>query len=220
MKNIIKIALIFIAFIVLLLLQYQLWFGENGYTDKRKLKKDIIEQQQLVDKQLEANRILQEDVRDLKSGLEAVEEHARLDLGLIKAGETFIQISTTKSDAGIVQPTTELKSVRTIEVIPEPLVNLPKSDTFEQEQAEAQAEKQKQAQAEKQKQAQAQKQKQAQAQKQKQAQAQKQKQAQAQKQKQAQAQAEKQKQAQAQKQKQAQAQKQKQAQAQKQVDNQ
>ncbi len=201
MKNIIKIALILIAFIVLLLLQYQLWFGENGYTDKRKLKKDIIEQQQLVDKQLETNRILQEDVRDLKSGLEAVEEHARLDLGLIKAGETFIQISTTKGNPSLIQPNIELKSVKTIEVIPEPLVNLPKSDTFEQEQAEAQAEKQKQAQVEKQKKAQAEKQKQAQVEKQKKAQAEKQKKAQTEKQKKAQA--EKQKKAQVEKQKKA-----------------
>jgi cell division protein FtsB len=34
------------------------------------------------------------EVYDLKNGIEAIEEHARLDLGLIKPRETFIQMST------------------------------------------------------------------------------------------------------------------------------
>ncbi|WP_290003688.1 septum formation initiator family protein [Faucicola atlantae] len=40
--------------------------------------------------------MLAADVNDLKNGLEAVEEHARVDLGLIKSGETFVQMSTAE----------------------------------------------------------------------------------------------------------------------------
>ena len=34
------------------------------------------------------------EVFDLKNGVEAIEEHARLDLGLVKPHETFVQMST------------------------------------------------------------------------------------------------------------------------------
>ena len=38
------------------------------------------------------NRALEAEVEDLKTGLEAVEERARLELGMIKQGETFYQL--------------------------------------------------------------------------------------------------------------------------------
>jgi len=82
------------AIIVLLGLQYQYWFGENGHFESKQLNAEIEKQQQQNDSQLLANELLKTDVYDLKNGLEAVEEHARLDLGLIKPNETFVQIST------------------------------------------------------------------------------------------------------------------------------
>ena len=60
----------------------------------QQLLAQIEEQQQSNDNQIAANELLRTDVHDLKTGLEAVEEHARLDLGLIKPNETFVQIST------------------------------------------------------------------------------------------------------------------------------
>ena len=42
----------------------------------------------------ERNRVLAAEVYDLKNGIEAIEEHARLDLGLVKPHETFVQMST------------------------------------------------------------------------------------------------------------------------------
>lgn len=55
------------------------------------------EQQYINGEQQKANQVLLADVDDLKNGLEAVEEHARSDLGLIKSGETFVQMSTASS---------------------------------------------------------------------------------------------------------------------------
>lgn len=87
-----------LVFVVALLLfaslQYKLWWGESGYYDRQALQQRItayhVENNQLA----ERNRVLSAEVYDLKSGLEAVEEHARLDLGLIKPKETFVQLST------------------------------------------------------------------------------------------------------------------------------
>ncbi len=86
--------LLALAVAVLLGLQYQYWLGENGHFEHNRLLTKIAEQQHLNDNQMSANNLLRTDVYDLKNGLEAVEEHARLDLGLIKPNETFVQIST------------------------------------------------------------------------------------------------------------------------------
>ncbi|WP_161600307.1 septum formation initiator family protein [Moraxella macacae] len=89
-----QVIMILFAIVVLLALQYQYWFGTNGHRDLTLLNKQIAEQQYVNDEQQKANKVLLADVKDLKNGLEAVEEHARVDLGLIKSGETFVQMST------------------------------------------------------------------------------------------------------------------------------
>ncbi len=121
MKNIIKRLLVLLAVVVLLLLQVRYWFGENGYTDLQDLKAEINTQQRYVNDQAEINRVLRADIHDLKSGLEAVEEHARLDLGLIKSGETFVQISTAQ-EGDAIESTEKYRPAKSIEAIPEPLM--------------------------------------------------------------------------------------------------
>jgi cell division protein FtsB len=94
MKYFSQFMLLALAVAVLLGLQYQYWLGENGHIEHKKLLTQIEEQQRLNDTQVADNDLLRTDVYDLKNGLEAVEEHARLDLGLIKPNETFVQVST------------------------------------------------------------------------------------------------------------------------------
>ena len=94
MKYLSQFMLLALAVAVLLGLQYQYWLGENGRFEHHNLQTEIEEQQRLNDNQVAANNLLRADVQDLKNGLEAVEEHARLDLGLIKPNETFVQVST------------------------------------------------------------------------------------------------------------------------------
>lgn len=74
-------------------LQYAYWFGESGYYMYQKLLEDTTLQTEANAELKERNRILAAEVYDLKNGAEAIEEHARLDLGLIKPHETFIQMS-------------------------------------------------------------------------------------------------------------------------------
>lgn len=94
MKYFSQFMLLALAVAVLFGLQYQYWLGENGHFESKKLLAQIDDQQQLNNNKVAANNLLRTDVYDLKNGLEAVEEHARLDLGLIKPNETFVQVST------------------------------------------------------------------------------------------------------------------------------
>ena len=87
-KSIIGLAILLIAG-----LQYAYWIGENSYQAHHALLQDIENQKQHNQELRERNRVLAAEVYDLKNGAEAIEEHARLDLGLIKPHETFIQMS-------------------------------------------------------------------------------------------------------------------------------
>lgn len=88
-----KIILV-IACIIIVILQYRYWFGEGGYYPHQALLQQIQQQTEVNNELKERNRILAAEVYDLKNGAEAIEEHARLDLGLIKPHETFVQMST------------------------------------------------------------------------------------------------------------------------------
>jgi len=78
--------------VLLLGLQYRLWVGEGSLADVVRLSDGIEVQVQENDRLRERNRILAAEVDGLKSGLDAVEERAREDLGMIKPGETFFMV--------------------------------------------------------------------------------------------------------------------------------
>ncbi len=83
-----------IALLIFLIigLQYRLWFGETNLRDiwdlntKIELQKEINQELNLRNSELNA------EVQDLKTGLSALEERARSELGMIKEGETFYQL--------------------------------------------------------------------------------------------------------------------------------
>ena len=78
--------------VVLAALQYELWLGDRGMQEVRRLQSQI-EAGRDENARLEArNRRLAVEVLDLKLGLEAVEERARSDLGMIGRDETYYQI--------------------------------------------------------------------------------------------------------------------------------
>lgn len=84
---------------LLVLLQYRLWFGNSSIPQVRQLEK--IRQEQIMENDVlrERNRSLTAEVLDLKTGLEAIEERARTEMGMIKQGETFYQIVKLKQPA-------------------------------------------------------------------------------------------------------------------------
>ena len=81
-----------ILIVFLVLLQYRLWTGNGSIPDVKHLEE--IRQAQLEENNRlrERNLSLAAEVMDLKQGLEAVEERARSEMGMIKSGETFFQI--------------------------------------------------------------------------------------------------------------------------------
>lgn len=81
-----------ILLIFLLLLQYRLWFGKNSVPDYYVLQQEVERQKLDNEKLMQRNKILYADIDDLKSGVEAIEERARNELGLIKEHETFFRI--------------------------------------------------------------------------------------------------------------------------------
>lgn len=78
--------------LILAALQVRLWVGEGSLGEITVLRREIREQQLELERLRERNRALQAEVEDLKRGLEAIEERARSEMGMIKEGEVFYQI--------------------------------------------------------------------------------------------------------------------------------
>lgn len=85
---------LFILFLITIfcILQYQLWIDRDGVRKLVHLN-DRIEDRNATNQQLyERNEVLAAEVEDLKSGFDAIEERARMELGMIREGETFFQV--------------------------------------------------------------------------------------------------------------------------------
>lgn len=81
-----------ILFVLLILLQFKLWFGEGGFREVARLETRVVDQRQQNEDLLQRNAELQAEVEDLRERLDAVEERARNELGLIKPAEQFYQV--------------------------------------------------------------------------------------------------------------------------------
>ncbi|WP_417660174.1 cell division protein FtsB [Pseudomonas sp.] len=74
-------------------LQYRLWVGDGSLAQVADLKHQIANQQGENERLNERNRVLEAEVRELKKGMETVEERARHELGMVKDGETLYQLA-------------------------------------------------------------------------------------------------------------------------------
>jgi cell division protein FtsB len=81
---------ILVALIVLV--QYPLWLGKGGWLRVWAVDQELDAARE-ANRKLEArNALLGAEVRDLKTGSEAIEERARSELGMIRGDEVFFQI--------------------------------------------------------------------------------------------------------------------------------
>jgi cell division protein FtsB len=78
--------------VLFLLLQYKLWFEDGGVGKVWRLRNAITTQTTANNELKHQNEMLEAEISDLKRGQEAVEEHARNDLGMIKKDERYYQI--------------------------------------------------------------------------------------------------------------------------------
>lgn len=79
-------------FILVLLIQYPLWLGRGGMLRVWEMERQIEAQRASNSRLQSRNSALDAEVRDLKQGLEAVEERARSELGMIRNDEIFFQL--------------------------------------------------------------------------------------------------------------------------------
>jgi cell division protein FtsB len=78
--------------ILIVAIQTQLWFGKGGWIKVWELDRQVLAQRAANDKLRERNAALDAEVRDLKTGYDAIEERARNDLGMIRQDEVFYQV--------------------------------------------------------------------------------------------------------------------------------
>lgn len=78
--------------VLIALIQYPLWLGKGSWLRVWEVDQQIREQRGTNLKLQARNAALDAEVKDLKQGLEAVEERARSELGMIRQDEIFFQI--------------------------------------------------------------------------------------------------------------------------------
>jgi cell division protein FtsB len=84
--------IILILLVLLGQLQYRLWFGDGSINEITQYQNHLDELKIQVEEKKHRNDRLYAEVLDLRKGQEAIEERARDELGMIRSGETFIQV--------------------------------------------------------------------------------------------------------------------------------
>jgi cell division protein FtsB len=77
---------------LIIAIHYPLWIGKGSWLRVWDVNQQLTEQKNKNTKLAQRNAGLDADVRDLKEGLVAVEERARVELGMIKPNETYYQV--------------------------------------------------------------------------------------------------------------------------------
>jgi cell division protein FtsB len=94
------VKLLTLALVVLIaLIQYPLWLGKGSWLRVWEVDQQIRAQRNVNGQLQTRNAALEAEVRDLKVGLDAVEERARSELGMIKQDEIFFQVLERESPA-------------------------------------------------------------------------------------------------------------------------
>jgi cell division protein FtsB len=78
---------------LLAILQIQIWVGRGSVPNVAQMQRKLTELQQVNQAAQTENERLAAEVRDLKEGLDMVEEKARSELGMVKPNEIFVQIN-------------------------------------------------------------------------------------------------------------------------------
>jgi cell division protein FtsB len=91
--------LAFALIALIVLLQHPLWLGKGSWLRVWEVDQQLRAQRE-TNRELGArNTVLDAEVRDLKQGLDAVEERARSELGMIKRNEIYFQVLDTPRTA-------------------------------------------------------------------------------------------------------------------------
>ncbi|MFJ2991918.1 cell division protein FtsB [Pandoraea sp. NPDC087047] len=86
--------------LLLVVIQYPLWFGHGGWLYVHELRDELSAEQQKNEQLKERNDRLAGEVQDLQDGTAAIEERARFELGMVKDGEVFVQFVGADGSGG------------------------------------------------------------------------------------------------------------------------
>ena len=78
--------------LLLMAIQYPLWLGKGGWLRVYDMERQLELQEAKNGALSLRNAKLAGDVKDLKEGTRAIEERARVEHGMIRDGEFFVQI--------------------------------------------------------------------------------------------------------------------------------
>jgi cell division protein FtsB len=92
------LAVVFVALIVAL--QYPMWLGKGGWLQVRETDRQLAAQREANARLKARNDGLDAEVRDLKTGFEAIEERARSELGMVRHDEVFFQLQAASPRSG------------------------------------------------------------------------------------------------------------------------
>lgn len=81
---------------LLVVVQVDFWFSRTGVFHVRGLREQLHEVQQAGEQARVRNEQVQAEVRDLREGLEMVEDKARRELGMVKRDEIYIQVAPAR----------------------------------------------------------------------------------------------------------------------------
>ena len=95
--------IIALLFVLLFMLQYKLWLGDGGIPKILQLESEIDVVQQQADELKERNQALDAEVQDLKKGMDAIEERARSELGMIGNDEVYYQVISSDANKSKIQ---------------------------------------------------------------------------------------------------------------------
>ena len=87
-----------VLLVLLVWLQYKIWLQDGGIPEIIELEQEIAEVKTEAKSLQERNASLDAEVKDLKKGLDAIEERARSEMGMIKKGEVYYQVIKPQKD--------------------------------------------------------------------------------------------------------------------------
>ncbi|WP_322107333.1 cell division protein FtsB [Paraburkholderia sp. J41] len=120
-----------VLIILLVLIQYPLWWGHGGWLRVHELQQQLAQQQKQNDDEKLRNERIAGEVQDLQNGTSAVEERARYEMGMVKDGEVFVQfvspnqpLPSTPSGSSNTSTRGEM-SAAPVRVVPNPVSRVP-----------------------------------------------------------------------------------------------
>jgi cell division protein FtsB len=86
------------------LVHAQLWLGRGSVGQVAQMKQELVRQQAANQQAQWRNEQLANEIRDLREGLEIIEERARMELGMVKPNELFVQLVRKPTSTAPVRP--------------------------------------------------------------------------------------------------------------------